>query len=465
MTQLQKQVLIIGGGPGGYVAAIRAAQLGLDVALVEREELGGVCLNWGCIPTKALLRSAEVYDLMSHAANYGLHARDIDFDAQQIFQRSRRVSAQLSQGVRHLLRKHRVPVIKGHARLCGKGRVEIEGEGGTQSIRAANIMIATGARPRCIAPLEPDGHLVWSSKDALLPSAMPSSLLVFGSGAIGIEFASFYRTFGVEVTVVELVDRILPTEDAEIAALGQRLLERRGIRFLTGSKVTSLTRADDAVEATVEVAGRIQKIAAERAISAVGITGNVEDLGLDRTAVVVERSHIVTDEWGQTDEPGVYAIGDVAAPPWLAHKASHEGIACVERIAGLTTALRLDRTNIPSCIYAQPQVASVGLTEAQAIERGRDIRVGRFPFIGNGKAVALGETEGMVKTIFDARSGELLGAHLIGPDVTELIHGFVVGRRLETTEHELMTTVFPHPTLSEAMHEGTLSAYGAAIHV
>jgi len=465
MTEQQRHVLIIGGGPGGYVAAIRAAQLGLDVALVEREELGGVCLNWGCIPTKALLRSAEVYELMSHAATYGLRAREVGFDAEQVFERSRRIAAQLSQGVRHLLRKHRVSVVKGHARLCGEGRVEVEGEAGRQRIRAANIVIATGARPRSIAPIEPDGDRVWSSKHALMPPAMPRSLLVFGSGAIGIEFASFYRAFGAEVTVVEVVDRILPTEDAEIAALARKAFEKKGIRFLTGAKVVALARTRDAVEATIELAGRVETITAERAISAVGITGNVDELGLDRTAVVVERSHIVTDDWGRTAEPGVHAIGDVAGPPWLAHKASHEGIACIERIAGLGTAHPVDRSRIPCCVYANPQLASVGLTEARAIELGHEVRIGRFPFFGNGKAVALGETEGLVKTVFDARSGELLGAHLVGPEVTELIQGYVIAKTLETTERELMQTVFAHPTLSEALHEATLSAYGHAIHV
>ena len=465
MAARRFDLVVVGGGPGGYVAAIRAAQLDLSVALVEREHLGGICLNWGCIPTKALLRSAEVYQTLLHAESFGLSTTGAGFDLARIVQRSRDVAAQLNAGVRHLLRKNRVEVIEGHARLAGAGAVEVSTPGATLRVAATHVILATGARPRAVAPIEPDGKLVWSYKEAMTPAALPASLLVFGSGAIGMEFASFYRSFGVEVTVVELLERVLPAEDEEISALARKAFEQQGMKFLTSARVKALRKERDAVVATVTVGGRDTELRAQRAIAAVGIVGNVERLGLEHTRVAVEGSHIVTDAWGATAEPGVYAIGDVAAAPWLAHKASHEAIACVERLAGAPGAHALDRTRIAGCIYTRPQVASIGLTEAAARAAGRAVRVGRFPFAGNGKAIALGEPQGLVKTVFDAGSGELLGAHMIGPEVTELIQGYAIGQTLETTEAELMQTVFPHPTLSEALHEATLAAYGRALHV
>ena len=449
-------LVVVGGGPGGYVAAIRGAQLGLRVVLVEREHLGGICLNWGCIPTKALLRSAEVYQTLLHADSFGLSATGVGFDLASIVRRSRAIAAQLNAGVKHLLKKNRVEVVEGHARLAGAGVVEVETPGAARRIAAAHVILATGARARAVAPIEPDGKLVWSYKEAMTPSALPTSLLVFGSGAIGMEFASFYRGLGVEVTVVELLDRVLPAEDEEISALARKAFEQQGMTFHTSARVKALRKETDAVVATVTVNGRETQLRAQRAIAAVGIVGNVERLGLENTRVGVEASHIVTDAWGATAEPGVYAIGDVAAAPWLAHKASHEAIACVEKLAGVPGAHALDRTRIAGCTYTRPQVASIGLTEAAARAAGRDVRVGRFPFAGNGKAIALGEPQGLVKTVFDASSGELLGAHMIGAEVTELIQGYAIGQTLETTEAELMRTVFPHPTLSEAMHEATL---------
>ena len=465
MAQEQFDIVVVGGGPGGYVAAIRAAQLGLSVALVEREHLGGICLNWGCIPTKALLRSAEIYEYMQHAEAFGLSAGGAGFDLTKIVQRSRQVAAQLNAGVKHLLKKNKVKVFDGHATLGGKGVVNVETAGGKTSMAARHIILATGARARAVAPIEPDGKLVWSYKEAMTPPALPKSLLVFGSGAIGMEFASFYRSFGVEITVVEMMDRVLPAEDDEISALARKAFEKQGMKFLTSAKVKALRKEADAVVATIEVAGRDTVLRAQRAIAAVGIVGNVESLGLENTKVVVANTHIVTDGWCATAEPGVYAIGDVAAAPWLAHKASHEGLLCVEKIAGIDGVHPMDKTRIPGCIYARPQVASIGLSEARARALGYTVKVGRFPFAGNGKAIALGEPEGLVKTVFDDKTGELLGAHMIGPEVTELIQGYAIGKTLETTEAELMHTVFPHPTLSEAMHEATLAAYGRAIHI
>jgi len=458
-------IAVVGGGPGGYVAAIRAAQLGLKTALVEREHLGGICLNWGCIPTKALLRTAEVYRLINHAKEFGLSCKDVSFDAAAIVKRSRAVASQLSNGVKHLLKKNKVTVFDGHGRLAGKGRLRVvKADKTTEEIAAKHIVLATGARARVLPGLEPDGKLVWSYKEAMVPAAMPKSVLVVGSGAIGIEFASFYRTLGAETTVVEVLPQILPAEDEEIAAFARKAFEKQGMKILTAATVKGLKKSADAVIATVEQGGKTQEITVERVISAVGIVGNVEDLGLEGTGVKVEKTHVVIDEWCRTGEAGVYAIGDLAGPPWLAHKASHEGIMCVEKIAGAAGVHPIDTSRIPGCTYCHPQIASVGLTEKAAKTKGHELRIGRFPFIGNGKAIALGEAEGLVKTVFDAKTGELLGAHMVGAEVTELIQGFSIAKTLETTEAELMHTVFPHPTLSEMMHEATLAAYGREIH-
>lgn len=459
-------LIVVGGGPGGYVAAIRAAQLGMKTALVEREHLGGICLNWGCIPTKAMLRSAEVYTQMLHASAYGLTAGGAGFDLPQIVARSRAVAEQLSSGVKHLLRKNAVEVIQGHGRLAGSGALHVEGRDGTAvELRSSQIVLATGARARVLPPIEPDGRLVWSYKEALTPPAMPKSLLVVGSGAIGIEFASFYGALGAEVTVIEMQDRVLPAEDEEISEFARKAFTRRGLRIITGATVTGLAKGEDEVTVTFQAGGQSSTLRVERVLSAIGIVGNVEGLGLENTRVQVERTHVVADEWCRTAEPGVYAIGDVAGAPWLAHKASHEGILCVEKIAGAGHPQPLDRRRIPGCTYSQPQVASVGLTEREARETGRELRIGRFPFHANGKAIALGEPEGLVKTIFDAGTGQLLGAHMIGAEVTELIQGYVLGMTLETTEAEFAHTVFAHPTLSETMHEAVLAAFGGAIHV
>jgi len=456
-------VAVLGGGPGGYVAAIRAAQLGMKVALVEKEHLGGICLNWGCIPTKALLRSSELFHLMHRADEFGLKVEGISFDLDKIVKRSRGVAKQLSGGIGHLMKKNKVTVFDGHGRLIGGGKLAVDGKQKAE-LAAKHIILATGARARQLPGLEADGKLVWSYKEALVPDVMPKSLLVIGSGAIGIEFASFFNTLGSKVTVVEVMDRILPVEDAEVSAFAQKAFEKQGMKIMTKTQVSKLERGKDGVTATLEGDLAMEKIKVDRVISAVGITGNVEDIGLDQTKVKVDRGHVVIDQWCQTDEPGVYAIGDLAGPPWLAHKASHEGIICIEKIAGLDDVHPLDTSNIPGCTYCWPQVASVGLTEAAAKEAGREINVGRFPFIGNGKAIALGEAEGFVKTIFDKKSGELLGAHMVGAEVTEMIQGYTVGKTLETTEAELMHSVFPHPTLSEMMHESVLDAYGRAIH-
>lgn len=464
MTQEAFDLAIVGGGPGGYVAAIRAAQLGLRTALIERERLGGICLNWGCIPTKALLRSAEMFQHIQHARSFGLEVSGVSFDLAEIVGRSRAVAAQLNAGVKHLLKKNKVQVFDAHARLGGRGTLLLDGKGKLSEITANHIILATGARARVLPPLEPDGHLVWSYKEAMTPDKMPESLLVVGSGAIGIEFASFYRSLGAEVSVVEMLDRILPAEDAEISELARKAFERQGMTIHTSASVLSLKKEADGVLATVGVKGGQTEISAERVISAVGIVGNIENLGLEGTRIRVEGSHIVTNEWCETDEPGIYAIGDVAGPPWLAHKASHEGILCVERIHGIKDAHPIDKTRIPGCTYSHPQVASIGLSEERAKKDGYRVKVGRFPFAGNGKAIAMGEPDGLIKTVFDDSTGELLGAHMIGADVTELIQGFSIGKTLETTEAELRHTVFPHPTLSEMLHEATLAAYGRAIH-
>lgn len=458
-------LIVIGGGPGGYVAAIRAAQLGMRAALVEREHLGGICLNWGCIPTKALLRTAEVNHLLHSLDAFGLAADNPRFDAKKVVERSRKVAAQLAAGVKHLLRKNKVTVVEGHGALAGPGTVAVRNDGKVAELKAVHIVLATGARARTLPGIESDGAVIWTYKEAMVPPAMPRSVLVIGSGAIGIEFASFYADMGAAVTVVEVMPRILPVEDEEISALARKAFEKRGMTILTGAKVQGVQRNGEGARVVVEdEAGHVREIAVERVISAVGIVGNVEGIGLEGTRVRVEKSHVVTDGYGRTGEPGVYAIGDLAGPPWLAHKASHEGVVCVEAIAGLNDVHPLDVTKIPGCTYCRPQVASVGLTEAAAKAKGHEVRVGRFPFIGNGKAIALGEAEGLVKTVFDARTGELLGAHMIGAEVTELIQGYAIARAGELTEAELAHTVFPHPTLSEMMHEAVLAAYGRAIH-
>jgi dihydrolipoamide dehydrogenase len=466
MTDITCDLAVIGGGPGGYVAAIRASQLGLKTVLIEREHLGGICLNWGCIPTKALLRTAEVYRTIQHASEYGLAVDGARFDLEAVVQRSRKVASKLTAGIGFLMKKNKVQVVEGTAKLQGAGRIAVTGrDGSTQSVVVAkNIIVATGARARQLPGLETDGNLVWSYREAMVPKAMPKSLLVVGSGAIGIEFASFYRTMGAEVTVVEIMDRVLPVEDEEISALAKKSFEKQGMRIRTGTSVTELRRGSDSVLAVLKSKdGKVEEITVDRVISAVGITGNVENLGLEALGVKVDRGHIITDGACATNVPGIFAIGDVAGAPWLAHKASHEGVICVEGIAGQHPHA-LDKTHIPGCTYCHPQVASVGLTEAAAKAAGRAVKVGRFPFQGNGKAIALGEPEGLVKTVFDASTGELLGAHMIGAEVTELIQGYTIARTLEATEAELMTTVFPHPTLSEMMHEAVLDAYGKVIH-
>jgi len=454
-------LVVLGSGPGGYVAAIRAAQLGMKTALVERDQLGGICLNWGCIPTKALLRSAEVAHILNHLGDYGFAAKEISFDVKKIVERSRKVAAQLSAGVKFLMKKNKVTVIAGHGRLAGPGRLAVDKAG---QVSAPHIILATGARARALPGLEPDGKLVWTYKEAMLPDRLPKSLLVVGSGAIGIEFASFYRTLGAEVTVVEVLERVLPVEDAEISDFARKAFEKQGIKILTGATVKALKKSADSVSATIETGGKTSEQNFERAILAVGIVGNVEDIGLEGTAVKVDRTHVVIDQRCRTGEKGVYAIGDLVGPPWLAHKASHEGVLCVETIAGVKGVHPLDASRIPGCTYCMPQVASVGLTEAGAKAAGYEVKVGRFPYIGNGKAIALGESQGLVKTVFDAKTGELLGAHMIGAEVTELIQGFTVARTLESTESELMETIFPHPTLSETMHESVLDAFGRALH-
>lgn len=472
-------VIVIGGGPGGYVAAIRASQLGLKTAVVEREHLGGICLNWGCIPTKALLRSAEVYHYMEHAKDYGLTADKFGFDMSAIVKRSRGISGQLNGGVGFLLKKNKVDVIWGEAEITKPGEVKVgkpkkkavepqhpapKGTLGEGTYSAKHIIVSTGARPRALPGIEPDGDLIWTYFEAMVPPSMPKSLVVMGSGAIGIEFASFYRTMGADVTVVELMPQVMPVEDAEISALARKRFEKQGMKILTEAKVTKVAKGKGSVTATVETKdGKTQEITAEKLISAVGVQGNIEGLGLEKLGVKTDRGCVVIDGFGNTNVPGIYAIGDVAGPPMLAHKAEHEGVICVEAIAGKKPH-PMDKGMIPGCTYCNPQVASVGLTEAKAKEAGYKVKVGRFPFVGNGKAVALGEPDGLVKTVFDEKTGQLLGAHMVGAEVTELIQGYVVAMNLETTEEELIHTVFPHPTLSEMMHESVLDAYGRVIH-
>jgi len=458
--------VVVGGGPGGYVAAIRAAQLGMKTAVVEREALGGICLNWGCIPTKALLRSSEINHLLHRLDEFGFSAKDITFDAKKIVERSRKVAKQLSNGVGFLMKKNKITVFDGGATLAGGGKLDVAKDGKSLGTLAAkHIILATGARARAMPGLEPDGKLVWTYREAMVPPALPKSLLVIGSGAIGIEFASFYRNLGCEVTVVEVLDRVLPVEDEEISAFAKRAFEKQGMKIFTSTQVKELRKSADNVTATLVTGDKSQQITVDRVILAIGIVGNVENMGLEKTKVKVDRTHIVIDQWCNTGEPGIYAIGDVVGPPWLAHKAMHEGVMCVERIAGLNTVHPMDVTNIPGCTYCMPQVASVGLTEKKAKEGGRAVKVGRFPYIGNGKAIALGEPEGLVKTVFDAKTGELLGAHMIGAEVTELIQGYAIAKTMEGTEQDLMGTVFPHPTLSEMMHESVLEAWGRALHI
>ncbi|KQT48701.1 dihydrolipoamide dehydrogenase [Aureimonas sp. Leaf454] len=478
-------ILIIGGGPGGYVAAIRAAQLGFRTAVVEREHLGGICLNWGCIPTKALLRSAEIFHYAEHASNYGLTIQKPSFDMAAVVKRSRGVSAQLNGGVAYLMKKNKIDVIWGEARIetAGKGGPVVVSVGkmkkpvvepqnpvpkgvlGEGTYQAKHVIVATGARPRVLPGIEPDGDRIWTYFEAMKPVAMPKSLIVMGSGAIGIEFASFYRTMGADVTVVELLPQIMPVEDAEIAAVARKQFEKQGLKILTDAKVAKVTKTSDGVSVVVETKdGKSETLSAERLISAVGVQGNTENLNLEGVGVAIERGTIKIDGVGRTNVEGIYAIGDVAGAPMLAHKAEHEGTICVEAIKGLHPH-PMKKTEIPGCTYCQPQVASVGLTEAKAKENGREVRVGRFKFQGNGKAIALGEPEGLVKTVFDAKTGELLGAHMVGAEVTELIQGFVIAMGLETTEEDLMHTCFPHPTLSEMMHESVLDAYGRVIHM
>ena len=457
-------LIVIGGGPGGYVAAIRAAQLGMKAAVVEREHLGGICLNWGCIPTKALLRSSEINHLLHHLDEFGFAADNIRFDLAAIVKRSRKVSKQLASGVGYLLKKNKVAVFDGTGALAGANTVAVHKDGAAMAtLSAPHIMLATGARARQLPGMESDGRLIWSYREAMVPSVMPRSLLVIGSGAIGIEFASFYQNLGAQVTVVEVLDRVLPVEDAEISAFAHKQFVSQGMTILTKATVTALEKLDDSVTATIEQDGKSTQLTVDRVISAVGIVGNTENLGMEGTRIVVDRTHVQIDALCRTAEPGVYAIGDLAGPPWLAHKASHEGVVCVEAIAGLHPH-PINWSNIPGCTYCRPQVASIGYTEARAREAGYAIKVGRFPFIGNGKAIAMGEPEGMVKTVFDAASGELLGAHMVGAEVTELIQGYAIARTLESTEADLMHTVFPHPTISETMHEAVLDAYGQSIH-
>ena len=465
MAEQPYDLIVIGGGPGGYVAAIRAAQLGMKTAVVEREHLGGICLNWGCIPTKALLRTAEVYHLIGDAEEFGLKVKGVEFDIKKVIQRSRKVAERLSAGVAHLLKKNKITVIDGQARLAGAAKVQVEKDGkDIAELTAQHIILATGARARTLPGMEPDGELIWTYKEAMVPKTLPKSLLVIGSGAIGIEFASFYRTLGSEVTVVEVLPKVLPVEDDEISALAHKAFEGQGMTIHTSATVKSLNKGKNSVTATVAKDGKTFEIVAERIILAVGIVGNVKNIGIKQTAVKVESTHVVTDEWSATGEPGIYAIGDLCGPPWLAHKAMHEGVVCVEKIAGQTGVHPLDVSRIPGCTYCRPQVASIGLTEQGAAEKGLAVRIGRFPFLGNGKALAMGEPEGLIKTLFDATTGELVGAHMIGAEVTELIQGYAIAQTLETTEKELIQTVFPHPTLSEMMHESVLDAYGQNLH-
>ncbi|WP_267397328.1 MULTISPECIES: dihydrolipoyl dehydrogenase [unclassified Sphingomonas] len=464
----QFDLIILGSGPGGYVAAIRASQLGLKTAIIERERLGGICLNWGCIPTKALLRTSEIYHYMTHAADYGLKADNIGFDLGRIVDRSRKVAGQLNAGVKGLMKKNKVTVFEGVGALTGAGKtggkLSVKQGDKTVELEAKHIIVATGARARDLPFAKADGNRIWTYRHAMVPTEMPTKLLVIGSGAIGVEFASFYNDMGADVTIVEMLPRILPVEDEEVSAFMDKALTKQGIKLVTGAGVEKIETGAKAVKASIK--GKDGTVTTEEyshVIVAIGIVPNTENIGLEALGVETERGHIKVDGYARTNVEGIYAIGDVTGAPWLAHKASHEGIVCVEKIAG-ENPHPFEKWNIPGCTYSRPQVASVGLTEAKAKEQGYELKVGKFPFIGNGKAIALGEAEGFVKTVFDAKTGELLGAHMVGAEVTELIQGYVVARQLETTEAELMETVFAHPTLSEMMHESVLSAYGRAIH-
>jgi dihydrolipoamide dehydrogenase len=459
-------VVVIGSGPAGYVCAIRASQLGLKTAIVERDRLGGICLNWGCIPTKALLRSSEIWHLMYRLGEFGFSADNFKFDIAKIVQRSRKVAEQLSNGVAFLMKKHKIAVISGEAKLAGAGKIAVTKDGKTIDVEAKNIVLATGARARTFPGLEPDGKLIWTYKDAMVPPAFPKSLLVVGSGAIGIEFASFYRTLGSEVTVVEVLDRVLPVEDEEISAFAAKAFAKQGMTLKTATTVETLEKGKDNVTATLKSKdGKTETLTVDRVILAVGIVGNVENNGYEQAGIKIDKTHVVIDQWGATGVPGIWAIGDLVGPPWLAHKGMHEGVIVAEKIAGHKGVHPLDTSKVPGCTYCWPQVASIGMTEAKAKASGRKIKVGKFPFIGNGKAIALGEAEGFIKTVFDADTGEMLGAHMIGAEVTELIQGYSIAMTGELTDADLARTIFPHPTLSEMLHEAVLAADGVALHI
>ncbi len=459
-------VVVVGGGPGGYVCAIRCAQLGLKTAVVERDRMGGICLNWGCIPTKALLRSSEIWHMLHRLEEFGMSADNFKFDIEKVVKRSRAVSKQLSDGVSFLMKKHKITVIAGEAKLAGKGKLTVTKDGKTTDVGAKNIVLATGARARTMPGLEPDGKLIWTYREAMVPTMFPKSLLVVGSGAIGIEFASFYKTLGAEVTVVEIMDRVMPVEDEEISAMAAKAFTKQGMKLKLGTQVTELKKGADNVTATLKAKdGKLETVVVDRVILAMGIVGNVENIGLEAAGIKVEKTHIVAGKYGETGVDGVWAIGDLVGGPWLAHKAMHEGVIVAEKIAGVKGVHPLNTSNVAGCTYCWPQVASVGMTEAKAKESGRKIKIGKFPFIGNGKAIALGEAEGMIKTVFDATTGELLGAHMIGAEVTELIQGYVIAKTGELTDAELSHTIFPHPTLSEMMHEAVLAADSAALHI
>ena len=470
MTNSEYDLIVVGGGPGGYVAAIRGAQLGMKVILIEGEHLGGICLNWGCIPTKALLRASEVHHIVKNLDEFGFSAKEISFDISKVVKRSRNVAKQLSNGVEHLLKKNKVELLNGFGKILGENgqlrNVEVKDKDGkVVNVVGKNVIIATGARARSLPNIEPDGNAIWTYREAMVPSALPKSLLIIGSGAIGVEFASFYNDMGVDVTLVEVLDRILPVEDHDISEFAEKTFLKQGINVKTSSKVLDIKKDAKGIDVSIDANGIVGSLKVDKVILAVGIIANTEGIGLEKTKIKTERGHIIIDQWCETDEPGIFAIGDVTGGPWLAHKASHEGVVCVEKIAGIKGVHPLNTHNIPGCTYSRPQIASVGMTQAEAESDGYEVKIGKFPFMGNGKAIALGEMEGFVKTVFDSKTGELLGAHMIGAEVTEMIQGYTVARTLETTEAESLGTVFPHPTLSEMMHESVLDAYGRAIHI